>query len=151
LTTWSAEAGIPEAEVGLLTRVVRLNMLVTQVLDGLVEPHAITVPDYLVLASIRRGLTSPVELCQILGRTTGGMSLTLERLATAGWVDRRPDPVDRRRIIVELTAAGRTKAEIVNQALHDWEAALDLTPEMQAKIEDDLTSVTRVVVSAPPG
>jgi len=148
LTSWSAEAGIPEAEVGLLTRVVRLNMLVTRVLDDLVEPHAITVSDFLVLATMRRGLSSPVELCQVLGRTTGGMSLTLERLVTAGWVDRRPDPHDRRRIIVELTAAGRTKAEVVNRALHDWEAALDLTPEVRAEIEDDLDAVTQVLVGS---
>lgn len=145
MTSWSAEAGIPEAEVGLLARVVRLNMVVTQVLDGLVEPHDITVPDYLVLASIRRGLTSPVELCRVLGRTTGGMSLTLDRLAASRWVDRSPDPRDRRRIIVELTTEGRTKAEDVNQALHDWEAALDLTADEQAKIEDDLDAVTAVV------
>jgi DNA-binding MarR family transcriptional regulator len=111
-----------------------------------VEPHGITVSDYLVLALMRRGRSSPVELCRVLGRTAGGMSLTLDRLATAGWVDRRPDPRDRRRIIVELTAAGRTKAEVVNQALHEWEAALDLAPEVQAKIEDDLIAVTSVVV-----
>jgi DNA-binding MarR family transcriptional regulator len=148
IDAWTADAGIPEAEVGLLTRVVRLNMLVTRVLDDLVEPHDITVSDFLVLALIRRGRSSPVELCKVLGRTAGGMSLTLERLATAGWVDRRPDPRDRRRIIVELMAEGRTKAEVVNQALHEWEAALDLTAEMQAKIEDDLIAVTSVVVGA---
>jgi DNA-binding MarR family transcriptional regulator len=145
VTSWSAEAGIPEIEVGLLTRVVRLNMLVTRVLDDLVEPHDITVSDYLVLALMRRGRSSPVELCSILGRTTGGMSLTLERLVTAGWVARRPDPRDRRRIIVELTEPGRAKAEAVNQALHAWEAALALTPEAQARIEADLAAVTDVV------
>ncbi|HEX7132487.1 MAG TPA: MarR family transcriptional regulator [Iamia sp.] len=151
MTSWTAEAGIPEAEVGLLARIVRLNMLVTRVLDDLVEPHDITVSDYLVLALMRRGRSSPVEMCATLGRTTGGMSLTLDRLATAGWVDRRPDPRDRRRIIVELTAAGRTKAEIVNQALHDWEAALDLTPALRAEIEDDLDAVTAVVVGGSEG
>lgn len=145
---WSAEAGIPEAEVGLLTRVVRLNMLVTRVLDGLVEPHGISVSDYLVLALMRRGRSSPVELCQVLGRTTGGMTLALDRLAAAGWVERRPDPRDRRRIIVELTAEGRTKAEDVNRALHDWEATLGLTPERRAEIERDLVAVTGVVVGA---
>lgn len=142
---WTAEAGIPESEVGLLARVVRLNMLVTQVLDGLVEPHDITVSDYLVLASIRRGRSSPADLCTVLGRTTGGMSLTLDRLAAAGWVDRRPDPRDRRRIIVALTTEGRTKAEVVNQALHDWEAALGLSADRRAEIEADLISVTDLV------
>jgi DNA-binding MarR family transcriptional regulator len=150
VTSWSAEAGIPEGEVGLLARVVRLNMLVTRVLDELVEPHDVTVPDYLVLALMRRGRSSPVELCKVLGRTTGGMTLTLDRLAAAGWVDRRPDPGDRRRIIVELTAEGRTKAEVVNQALHDWEAGLGLTPAGQAEIEGDLDAVTRVVEGALP-
>ena len=143
---WSAEAGIPEGEVGLLTRVVRLNMLVTRVLDDLVEPHDISVPDYLVLALMRRGRSSPVALCQVLGRTTGGMTLTLDRLAATGWVERRPDPRDRRRIIVELTAAGRAKAAAVNQALHDWEARLDLSPGRRAEIELDLIAVTDVVV-----
>lgn len=148
---WSTEAGIPEGEVGLLTRVVRLNMLVTRVLDDLVEPHGTTVADYLVLALMRRGRSSPAELCRILGRTTGGMSLTLDRLVAAGWVDRRPDPGDRRRVIVELTAAGRATAEAVHQALHDWEAGLGLSAEELAEIEDDLVAVTRVVDGARPG
>ncbi|CAN5596607.1 hypothetical protein BH10ACT1_BH10ACT1_17580 [soil metagenome] len=148
-TAWSTEVGIPEEEVGLLARVVRLNMLVTRVLDDLVEPHDISVPDFLVLASMRRGRSSPVELCKVLGRTTGGMSLTLDRLVAAGWVARRPDPADRRRIIVELTPRGLAKAESVNQALHDWEAALDLEPAVQAKIEADLDEVTQVVVGQP--
>jgi DNA-binding MarR family transcriptional regulator len=143
---WSAEAGIPEAEVGLLTRVVRLDMLVTRVLDALVEPHDITVADYLVLALMRRGRSSPVEMCAVLGRTTGGMTLTLDRLTAAGWVVRRPDPGDRRRIIVELTDEGRAKAEKVNQALHDWESGLGLTAARRAEIEQDLAAVTDVVV-----
>ena len=150
MTSWSAEAGIPEDEVGLLTRVVRLDMLVTRVLDALVEPHGVTVSDYLVLALVRRGRSSPVELCRVLGRTTGGMSLTLDRLVTAGWVERRPDPGDRRRIVVRLTAAGQARARAVNRALHDWEAALDLTAEEQAKIEDDLVGVTEVVARNLP-
>ncbi len=145
MTDWSAEAGIPDDEVGLLTRVVRLNMLVTRVLDALVEPHAIAVADYLVLALIRRGRSSPADLCAVLGRTTGGMTLTLDRLATAGWLERHPDPSDRRRIIVVLTAAGRAKAEAVNQALHDWEAGLGLTTAERDGIEADLVAVTEVV------
>jgi DNA-binding MarR family transcriptional regulator len=143
---WSAEIGIPEAEVGLLARVVRLNMLVTRVLDDLVEPHGISVADYLVLASVRRGRSSPVELCRVLGRTTGGISLTIDRLVASGWVVRKPDPGDRRRIVVALTRRGRAKAEVVNRALHEWEAALDLPAAAQAKFEADLDEITGLVV-----
>ena len=142
---WTREAGIADEEVGLVTRIVRLNMLVTRVLDDLVEPHRISVQDFLVLASMRRGRNSPVELCKVLGRTTGGMSLTLDRLVTAGFVDRRPDPADRRRIIVELTPAGRSKAELINQALHQWESGLHLTPRLMARQEGYLDEITRLV------
>ena len=134
-----------EDEVGLVARIVRLNMLVTRVLDDLVEPHQISVQDFLVLASIRRGRNSPVELCKLLGRTTGGMSLTLDRLVTAGFVDRRPDPGDRRRIIVELTPAGRGKAELINQALHEWESGLRLTPQLMARQEGHLDETIRLI------
>lgn len=142
---WNVEVGIPEEEVGLLARVVRLNMVVTQVLDELVEPHGIGVADYLVLASMRRGVTSPVDLCRVLGRTTGGMSLTLDRLVGTGWVTRRPDPGDRRRIIVELTPQGRETSEAVNRALHGWEEELALAPAERTKVEGDLDRVTRLL------
>ncbi len=127
---WTREAGIPPEEVGMVTRLARINMLVGQLLDDLMEPLGVSVADSMVLASMRRGRTSPVELCRVLGRTTGGMSLTLDRLVKAGWVKRVPDPGDRRRIIVKLTAKGLKKAESVNAALYEWENALP-TPRQE--------------------
>lgn len=121
--------GLPEEEAGLLTRIVRLNLLVGTVLERLVEPHGLSVADYLVLATVRRshgGRSSPAAIADTLGRTTGGMSLALDRLAAAGWVRRLPEPSDRRRVGIELTDAGLRLAERVNASLHGWEARLPL-------------------------
>jgi DNA-binding MarR family transcriptional regulator len=60
------------------------------------------------------------------------MTLTLDRLQTAGWLRRSPDPTDRRRVVVELTADGRALAATVNDALHEWERRLDLPGEPEA-------------------
>ena len=65
-------------------------------------------------------------MCAVLGRTTGGMTLTLDRLAAAGWVRRAPDRADRRRIVVSLTPEGQRLAEAVNADLHAWEQSLPL-------------------------
>ena len=65
----------------------------------------------------------------MLGRTTGGMTLTLDRLEAAGWLRRTRDPADGRRVVVALTPAGLRLAMSVNTALHRWEAALALGPD----------------------
>ena len=51
--------------------------------------------DYLVLGVVRRSpgqRSAPTAIGDVLGRTTGGMSLTLDRLEAAGLVRRTPTP-----------------------------------------------------------
>jgi DNA-binding MarR family transcriptional regulator len=114
---------------GLLGAIVRLNLAVTQVLDGITGAAGITLADYLVLGAVRATpghRSSPSAICDVLRRTTGGMSLTLDRIEDAGWVRRSPDPDDRRRVIVELTPLGLDLATRVNAELHAWERSLTL-------------------------
>jgi len=126
---------------GLLGAIVRLNLAVTQVLDRITGANGIALADYLVLGVIRGapgGRSAPTAICDVLGRTTGGMSLTLDRLAAAGWVVRTPDPADRRRVVVELTPGGAELATRVNRQLHEWEASLALPGDV-VPVLDDLT------------
>ena len=51
----------------------------------------------------RVGALTPTELARALGFTTGGVTTVIDRLEQAGYARRRPDPADRRRIIVEPT------------------------------------------------
>src|SRR5699024_5868993 len=126
LLAWAEEAGIPIEDIGMVARLLRINMFVEQLLEEIVEPHGVSVSDSMVLANMRRGTTSPVGLCRNLNRTTGGMSLTIDRLVAAGWVDRVPDPDDRRRIIVKLTSEGLAKSQAINDDLHAWEDSLPI-------------------------
>jgi DNA-binding MarR family transcriptional regulator len=61
------------------------------------------------------------------------MTLTLDRLAAAGWLVRTPDLDDRRRVVVTLTDKGLQLAEAVNADLHEWEQSLSLPPQARAE------------------
>ena len=140
---WAAEAGLADDEVGVLTRLLRIQMFVSEALDNLVAPHGVSVADYMVLASIRRGCTSPAELCRVLRRTTGGMTLTIARLINTGWVERTPVETDRRGIVMSLTPDGLAKATAIHGALHAWDDALDLPEADRDRIGVVLDEVTR--------
>jgi DNA-binding MarR family transcriptional regulator len=140
---WASDLGLP-ADVGIVARLVRLDLFVRRVLDDLCGAEGIAVADYLVLAVVRRSpghRATPSRLCRILDRTSGGMSLALDRLELAGWLVRSSDPDDGRRVVVELTPAGLAVATRVNDALHEWEGTLALTDAQQretARVVDRL-------------
>jgi DNA-binding MarR family transcriptional regulator len=116
-------------DVALLTRVLALDLRVSAVLDDRAAAQGLAGSDYLVLGAIRlspSGRGSPSHIAQMLGRSTGGLTLTIDRLERDGWLRRLPDRADGRRILVELTPAGRRSTLAVNQALHDWEDGLPL-------------------------
>ncbi len=132
---------------GLLGSIVRLNLAVTSVLEEIAGGFGLPMADYLVLGVVRGapgGRTSPSAIAEVLGRTTGGMTLALDRLQAAGWVRRTPDPADGRRVVVELTAAGHDLALDVNAALHRWEQGLDL-PDDAAAVARTVDELTRTI------
>lgn len=114
-------------EPGLMARLVGLQVVAGQQLEDVTAEHGIALGDYLVLAVIRRstdGACAPSTICKVLRRTSGGMTLTLDRLVAAGWITREPDPHDRRRVLLRLTTSGMQLAVAVNESLHEWERAL---------------------------
>ncbi len=132
-------------EPSLMAGVVRLQLLVSAQLDAVTEPHGITLADYLVLGVIRRspdGRTSPGAISEVLHRTSGGMTLTLDRLEAAGWLVRSPDPTDRRKVSLTLTDRGHELAVMVNAALHDWERDLHLEPRRRRDVVAVVDEIT---------
>ena len=133
---------------GLLGHVVRLNISVQRVLDEIVGASDISVADYLVLGVVRRAphhRSAPTAICEVLGRTSGGMSLTLDRLERAGLVRRLPDPTDRRRVVVEATDAGVALARRVNADLHAWEDSLGVSADERVDLTAALARLTQVI------
>jgi DNA-binding MarR family transcriptional regulator len=143
---WEPDLDVP-AEPGLVAKVVRLNLLVTRALEDIATRAGISLADYLVLGVVRRspgGRTTPTRICEVLRRTTGGMTLTIDRLEAAGWLTRSADPSDRRRVVVELTDAGRELAIRVNDDMHDWEDRLALPVRSRERIDAQLDALLAV-------
>lgn len=114
-------------ESGLMARLVALQLVAGQQLESVTAAHGLALGDYLVLAVIRRapgGACAPSTLCEVLRRASGGMTLTLDRLAAAGWLTRAPDPDDRRRVQLLLTPSGHELTVAVNEDLHAWERSI---------------------------
>jgi DNA-binding MarR family transcriptional regulator len=138
-----ADLDLPEG--GLLGAIVRLDLAVTRVLEDIAGASDLTFADYLVLGVVRRSpgqRSAPTEIANVLGRTTGGTTLTLDRLEARGLLRRTPHPDDGRRVVIELTAVGRRVATTVNDALHEWESTLKLPmrAEVAVSMLDDVTA-----------
>ena len=59
--------------------------------------------------------------------TSGAMTHRLDRLETSGWIERRPDPDDRRGVKVHLTKSGR---DLVDRAI---EARFEEAPSLSLR------------------
>jgi DNA-binding MarR family transcriptional regulator len=150
----TGDASSLDLDEGLLTRLARLALLVEQALDTVTAAAGVATADYMVLGVVRRspgGRSSPTAICEVLGRTTGGMTLALDRLEGAGWVRRLPDPADGRRVVVELTSSGLALATRVNDALHRWERSLAVPDAHRRRITGVLDQLADVLAAHPPG
>jgi DNA-binding MarR family transcriptional regulator len=83
------------------------------------QPFGLSFGDFDVLNTLRRRGdeegTKPRDLTQSSLITSGAMTSRLDRLERAGLIDRRPDPTDRRGVLVQLTEQGQRLAE---ESLH---------------------------------
>lgn len=136
-SNWVAELGLPD-DIGLVARIVRLNLFVTKALESIAGAAGLGLGDYLVLGVLRRSpdhRSTPTRVCDVLDRTTGGMTLTIDRLEAAGWLTRSPDPADRRRVVLQLTPRGLDVSSRINAELHRWEASLGLSETGRELVE----------------
>jgi predicted enzyme related to lactoylglutathione lyase/DNA-binding MarR family transcriptional regulator len=77
-----------------------------------------------VIGRIARGGTSVSEVAMAYGVTKQAGSQLVDALVLRGYVERVPDPVDRRRMNVALTARGEEAAIVLRGAVERVEAAL---------------------------
>lgn len=106
----------PDAE-NVLPRLIYLTSLRIQIhADKLLQPLGITLEQLhpLKILSHGGGAIGQRQMCALAGKTPANMTRILDRLATKGFIERRPDPEDRRAFTIILTAAGR---ELVEKAV----------------------------------
>ncbi|RKH50851.1 MarR family transcriptional regulator [Corallococcus sp. AB049A] len=86
---------------GAANRMVRLH-------KPFLEPLGLTFPQYLVVLALLEGAPLPVgELGARLDMDTGTITPLVKRLEVGGFVTRKRDPADERRVLVDLTPRGR--------------------------------------------
>jgi len=93
---------------------------------------------YVTLSNLSRGAVSQQELCIAMHLDPNNCVLMLNELEKAGHIERRRDPADRRRHIVELTPEGREalhRAERGMESLED-EVLGALAPEEREALRD---------------
>jgi DNA-binding MarR family transcriptional regulator len=129
VAAWQAER--PDLDVKplqVLSRVSRLARHLDRARRAAFAGHDLEPWEFDVLAALRRQ-GSPYELSPgALLRTTlvtsGTMTNRVDRLEQAGLVRRRPDPEDKRGVLVTLTAAGQTRVDAALADLLESEQAL---------------------------
>ena len=92
----------------------------------------------------RAGPLAPTDLARQLGFTTGGVTTVLDRLERAGYIRRRPDTSDRRRLVVEATAATTARdQEVFGDLIRQTGELLATYTDDQLQVIDDFLTRAR--------
>jgi DNA-binding MarR family transcriptional regulator len=134
LEAWGRERGdLDLAPVAVFSRVSRLARRLELARRDAFAAHGIEQWEFDVLAALRRAgppyELSPGRLLRETLVTSGTMTNRIDRLSARGYVERYPDPDDRRGVIVRLTGDGKVAVDAAFTALLDAERTLleDLT------------------------
>ena len=133
------------APLEVLSRVSRLARRLDLARGTAFAEHGLDGWEFDVLSALRRAGTpyelSPGQLVAETLVTSGTMTNRVDRLLARGFVEREPDPTDRRGVIVRLTPAGMA---VVDAALSDLLAhEHELLAELGAAERDDLAGLLR--------
>ena len=79
---------------------------VTTSLDRRLAPFGVTTQQAALLHNASSGEASSAQLMEAVGTDTAGMTRLLDRLEAKGFLSRRPNPRDRRSVLVEPTERG---------------------------------------------
>jgi DNA-binding MarR family transcriptional regulator len=147
---WRAERPDLDVEpLQVLSRVSRLAKHLDRARRAAFAGHDLESWEFDVLSALRRQgapyQLSPGALLRATLVTSGTMTNRIDRLAEAGLVSRRPDPQDRRGVLVALTERGR---DIADAALADL---LSRERELLGRLDGDqqaqLAALLRVLLA----
>ena len=132
----------------VLSRVSRLSHHLDRARRQAFAEHGIESWEFDVLAALRRAGApyelSPGRLLRETLVTSGTMTNRVDRLAARGFVERLPDPRDRRGVLVRLTDAGRATVDGAMSALLDRER--DLLTGLDPTEQQQLATLLRSLV-----
>jgi DNA-binding MarR family transcriptional regulator len=99
-----------QSSVGYLVK--RTHSLMLDLMEPLVEAHGFSWVQYVILAWLRDGIPlNPKEFCTKYRHDTGAITRVIDQLADRGLLERVRRDRDRRKVELQLTAAGRAVIE----------------------------------------
>lgn len=129
VASWQRERpDLDVAPLHVLSRIARLAKEHARIRAAAFAEHGLDPWEFDVLAALRRA-GDPYELTpgQLVAETlvtSGTMTTRVDRLIERGLVRRRPDPRDRRGVLVQLTGPGRDLVDGAMSTLLDHEHSL---------------------------
>lgn len=139
--------------MGVFGRLARLARLIEAAVEAVFARHGLRQGEFDVLAALRRSgppyTLIPSELAAVLMMSRAGMTNRLDRLETAGLIERSLDAADRRSFRITLTERGR---EVIDATLTDHAANLaGLAAHLSDDDARDLDRIARGMLSALAG
>jgi DNA-binding MarR family transcriptional regulator len=126
---------MPHPSAQVVTAASELRLVLGQLVRRLRAEYSFPVAQASVLSRLDLdGAQTTSDLATAERVRPQSMAQTLAELETAGLIDRRPDPADRRRVLIELTTLGHEKVFEARGRREDWLAAAiaaELDPEEQ--------------------
>jgi DNA-binding MarR family transcriptional regulator len=126
-----------------------LNRMYRPALDEI----GLTYPQYLVMLALWEAEPQSVgELGGKLYLDSGTLTPLLKRMEAAGLISRRRDAQDERRVLVELSAAGRALREAAQKVPETLSAGLGLAPEAIDLLRNTVQDLVRLLATrgSPP-
>jgi DNA-binding MarR family transcriptional regulator len=127
---------------GIVSRIDKLSRYLEKSGTDSLARHELSGGEYKVLVRLRLAgapyRLSPTDLSNMLMLSSGAMTNRLDRLEERGLVARRPDPRDRRSILVELTDRGSEvlASSVREQAALEIHLVGDLSADEQERLND---------------
>lgn len=139
---------LPMAVFGRLSDAVELVM--RDHMNPLFAEAGLQPGEFDVLATLRRSgepyILSPTKLYEAAMISSGGMTNRLDRLERAGFVERRPDPHDRRGKLIALTEAGR---RVIDETIGRHVANEErLLAALSSKEQEQLNQLLKKLIAA---
>ena len=100
----------PEVE-GIVVRIDKIDRLIDKTATVNLARFDLIHEEFKVLISLHNGSRSHGSLSHELVVSTGAMTNRLDKMERAGLVARKPDPSDRRGVLLELTDSGRQRLD----------------------------------------
>ncbi len=151
LKQWAKERpDLDTSAMGVVGRISRASRYFDQYLQKNFARFELNQGEFDVLATLRRSgppfELTPKDLLNALMLTSGAMTNRLDRLESAGHIERKAHPTDRRGVLVKLTTKGHTTIDKAVAAHADYELQL-LSPLSTAEQQQLAALMRKLLIS----